>query len=208
MKSRPRLTYENVMVTLLAFVVLFGGGAYAAGKLGKNSVGTKQLRKNAVTSAKVKNRTLLAKDFADGVLPQPEVPSDPEVPPRTTSGFQALGSVNYDKFSSRLFGSTVVTRPVPPGAYFATSTVSVQTVNPVATNVTCRLTNGPSATTRTQVVRADTEPENFTLTALFEVAAGQDLELQCHKLDPASSARVLTANIVAVQVHDVAGFSD
>ena len=36
MRSRPQLTYANVMVTLLAFVVLFGGGAYAATKLMKD----------------------------------------------------------------------------------------------------------------------------------------------------------------------------
>jgi len=37
--------------------------------LPKNSVGTAQLKKNAVTSANVKNRTLLAADFAKGQIP-------------------------------------------------------------------------------------------------------------------------------------------
>jgi len=43
----------------------------AAGRLalGRNSVGTAQLKKNAVTSAKVKNRSLLATDFKAGQLP-------------------------------------------------------------------------------------------------------------------------------------------
>jgi Collagen triple helix repeat (20 copies) len=49
-----KLTYSNVMVTVLAFVVLAGGTAYAAGEmLPKNSVGTKQLAKEAVTPAKL-----------------------------------------------------------------------------------------------------------------------------------------------------------
>lgn len=43
------------MVTILAFVVLGGGVAYAAGQLGKKSVGTKQLRISAVTTALIKN---------------------------------------------------------------------------------------------------------------------------------------------------------
>lgn len=53
---RPRLTYANVMVTILAFIVL-GGGAYAAGKaaLKRNSVGTKQIKNGAVTGPKIKN---------------------------------------------------------------------------------------------------------------------------------------------------------
>jgi hypothetical protein len=50
-----KLTYANVMVTILAFIVLGAGGAYAASQLGKNSVGTKQLKKSAVTAAKIKN---------------------------------------------------------------------------------------------------------------------------------------------------------
>ena len=201
MRVRPKLTYANVMVTLLAFVVLFGGGAFAASRLGKNSVGTKQLKKNAVTTAKVKNATLKSKDFADGVLPE------------TSNGFQASGSVNYDAFSSSLFGSTVVILEVPPGSYLATASVEAQTVNPVASKVDCRLINGgggsgPTATSRSQLVRADTEPENFTLTALFEVSAGQSLELQCSKEVPGSSARILAANIVAVRISDVSGTTD
>jgi hypothetical protein len=66
---RSRLTYANVMVTLLAFVVLGGGGAYAATQLGKNSVGTKQLKNGAVTGAKVKDGSLGAGDFKAGQLP-------------------------------------------------------------------------------------------------------------------------------------------
>ena len=45
------------MVVILTFIVL-GGGAYAAIKLPKNSVGTKQLKKGAVTKAKIKKSTL------------------------------------------------------------------------------------------------------------------------------------------------------
>jgi hypothetical protein len=53
-KIRPRLTYANVMVTVLMFIVL-GGAAYAAPKLHKNSVGSRQLKKKAVTTPKIKN---------------------------------------------------------------------------------------------------------------------------------------------------------
>ena len=55
-RIKPKLTYANVMVTVLAFIVL-GGVAVAAGvqALKKNSVGTKQLKNGAVTTAKIKN---------------------------------------------------------------------------------------------------------------------------------------------------------
>ena len=41
-RFRPRLTYANVMVTIIAFIVL-GGGAYAAFHLPKNSVRSKNI---------------------------------------------------------------------------------------------------------------------------------------------------------------------
>jgi hypothetical protein len=53
----------------LALFIVLGGGAYAAIKLPANSVGTKQLKKNAVTTAKVKDHSLLTKDFKTGQIP-------------------------------------------------------------------------------------------------------------------------------------------
>jgi hypothetical protein len=66
---RSRLTYSNVIASLALFVAL-GGGAYAAIKIPKNSVGTAQIKSNAVISSKVKDRSLLALDFKGGQLPQ------------------------------------------------------------------------------------------------------------------------------------------
>ena len=43
-----RLTYANVMSTLAVFLVLAGGTAFAASNLGKNSVGTRELKPKAV----------------------------------------------------------------------------------------------------------------------------------------------------------------
>jgi Collagen triple helix repeat (20 copies) len=66
---RNKLTYANVMATILGFVVLGGGAAYAATQLPKNSVGTKQLQNGAVTAEKVKSGSLMASNFAPGQLP-------------------------------------------------------------------------------------------------------------------------------------------
>ena len=52
-RIRGSLTYANVMVTILAVVVLGGGTAYAVTELPKESVGTKQLQRGAVTPAKL-----------------------------------------------------------------------------------------------------------------------------------------------------------
>ena len=59
-RIRSSLTYSNVMVTVLALVVLGGGTAYAAAHLGKESVGARQLKKGAVTTATVDDVDIVA----------------------------------------------------------------------------------------------------------------------------------------------------
>jgi hypothetical protein len=63
------LTFANVMAAAAVFLALGGTSYAAAGKLGKNSVKGKNIAKNAITSPKVKNGSLLAKDFKAGQLP-------------------------------------------------------------------------------------------------------------------------------------------
>lgn len=64
---RSRLTYANVISTLCLFIVL-GGGAYAATQLPKNSVGTKQLKSNAVTGQKIKKATIDASKLTPAAM--------------------------------------------------------------------------------------------------------------------------------------------
>jgi hypothetical protein len=54
-RLRSKLTYANVISTLALFLVIAGGSAFAAGKLAKNSVGTKQIKNAAITTAKIKD---------------------------------------------------------------------------------------------------------------------------------------------------------
>ena len=56
------------MATVAVFLAL-GGGAYAALKLPSNSVGSQQLKRNAVTSSKVSNGSLQLGDFKVGQIP-------------------------------------------------------------------------------------------------------------------------------------------
>jgi hypothetical protein len=67
-KLRSRLTFANV-VSMIALFIALGGTGYAAAKLPRNSVGTQQLKSNAVTGAKVKNGALSPADFKAGSLP-------------------------------------------------------------------------------------------------------------------------------------------
>ena len=58
-----------MIVACIALMVAMGGTGYAAIRLPRNSVGAKQIKRNAVTSSKVRNGSLLSADFAAGQLP-------------------------------------------------------------------------------------------------------------------------------------------
>jgi len=78
---RRRLPSPAMLVACVALIVALGGVSYAAGVLPKNSVGTAQLKKNAVTATKVKNQSLMAADFRAGQLPTgPQGPAGPQGP--------------------------------------------------------------------------------------------------------------------------------
>ena len=226
-RLRDKLTYANVMVTLLAFVVLGGGMAVAAGKLGRNTVGTPQLKPGAVTSAKVKDGSLRAKDLDADFWTHPAVAAPagpkgdrgpegpqgqegrrgPEGPRGPSDGFQAQGS--FDELSATLFANQVVSLEVEPGSYFAIATVEADTENEFPGGINCRLINGvggagSTAVQRFQGIRAD-GVDNMTLASEFQVAAGQDLNLQCNRDGDSEKVRVIAANVVAVQIAEFSG---
>jgi hypothetical protein len=87
-RFRLRLTYANVISTLALFLVLSGGAAYAASHVPANSVGTKQLRKAAVTGAKVEDGSLSGADLWGG-----SVAGDRIAPGSITGGQIAPGSL-------------------------------------------------------------------------------------------------------------------
>jgi len=58
------------VLAVIAIVLALGGTGYAISRLPKNSVGGPQLKKNAVSTKKVKDHSLRAKDFRAGQLPK------------------------------------------------------------------------------------------------------------------------------------------
>lgn len=82
-KHRPS---PAMVIAIVALIVALGGTGYAAIKLPANSVGTAQLKKDAVTSLKVKNGSLLAGDFKAG-----QIPAGPEGPAGSPGGAGPAG---------------------------------------------------------------------------------------------------------------------
>src|SRR4029079_9726485 len=62
MRGRLRPS-PSMVVAFIALFVAIGGSSYAVTRLPAGSVGTKQLKKNAVPGAKVKNRSLTAAEI-------------------------------------------------------------------------------------------------------------------------------------------------
>ena len=81
------LSAVALLVALLGATPL--GEAAMEAALPRGSVGTEELRDGAVTGAKVKDRSLLARDFKSGQLPR-----GPQGPPGTIAGMEASGDLS------------------------------------------------------------------------------------------------------------------
>jgi hypothetical protein len=79
-----------LVIACLALAVALGGTGYAAIVLPANTVGTAQLKNNAVNSLKVKNASLLKADFKPGQLPVG--PVGPQGPPGPAGAAGAAGA--------------------------------------------------------------------------------------------------------------------
>jgi hypothetical protein len=90
--SRPS---PALAVALVALVVAMGGTSYAAITLPAKSVGTKQLKKGAVTTKKIKDASLQSVDFAPGQLPAgPQGPKGDKGDPGT-NGVNGLNGATH-----------------------------------------------------------------------------------------------------------------
>jgi hypothetical protein len=104
-RLRVHLTYANVTATLALFLVLAGGSAFAAGRLAKNSVGTKQLKNAAVSAAKIRKGAVTPTKLSAGAkatLTGPHGPVGPQGPqgergPQGPKGDQGPGGPKGDE---------------------------------------------------------------------------------------------------------------
>ena len=102
-----------LVISCIALLLALGGTGYATVlQVPKNSVGTAQLKNSAVTSTKVKNRTLLRADFAPGQIPAgPRGPAGPVGPagPAGAAGVSGLERVESTSAVNSLTTKTQTT---------------------------------------------------------------------------------------------------
>jgi hypothetical protein len=210
-RLRGSLSYSNVMVTLLALLVLGGGTAYAASHLGKESVGARQLKKGAVTPAKISKvtaATLTGKQGSTGPA-GPKGDNGAQGPSGIVRAFRKSNGIRpAAHLGTSLFGTEVLSLAVPPGRYFVTTNLGLRAFT-VADSVSCRLINGhgggesegPDAE---QALPVGSE-ENLTMSDLFVVRPGQELNVECSRDQAGSTVEVRDINIIAVEVQQTVG---
>jgi hypothetical protein len=142
-----------MVVALIALFVALGGGAYAAFKLPKNSVGTKQIKRHAVTPPKLSKKTIKQLAGKQGPPGLPGAAGEPGAPGP---------------------GAKLLALDVPPGAatYTALGPAGAYTLlvrcTAASTNVTADLAvAGPAgAVEETRKVSANVEVFSESLPAI------------------------------------------
>jgi hypothetical protein len=216
-RIRGSLTYSNVMVTVLVLLVLGGGTAYAAAHLGKETVGARQLKKGSVTPAKLSKASVATLAGPTGPKGSegatgPQGPKGNNGPSGIVRAFRVSNEIRpAAKLGTSLFGTEVLSLAVPPGRYFVTADLGLQAFT-AADTANCRLINGhggpesegPDAEQALPVGSA----ENLTMSDLFFVRPGQELNVECSRGNAGSTVQVGDINIVAVQVQETVGTFD
>jgi hypothetical protein len=215
-RIRGSLTYSNVMVTVLALLVLGGGTAYAAAHLGKESVGSRQLKKGAVTPAKLSKASLSTltgpKGSTGATGPQgPKGDAGSQGPSGIVRAFRRSNEIRpAAKLGTSVFGTEVLSLAVPSGRYFVTANLGLTAS--VADTAICRLINGHGGSESEGPDAEQSLPawsaENLAMSDLFFVRPGQELNVECSHSNAGSTVQVSDINIVAVQVQETVGTFD
>jgi len=105
LKGRFRLSFTNVLVTVAFFAALAGTSYAAIQVTGKN------IKDNTVTGAKIKDLSLLAKDFKRGLL------ESSKAAPLNSAAYEASRDVGPTNIPAGSDFTTIATLNVPAGPY-------------------------------------------------------------------------------------------
>jgi hypothetical protein len=189
----------------IALVLAASGGAYAATQLPKNSVGSRELAPNAVSSSKVKNGSLVSKDFRAGQLPAGERGS------QGLQGLQGPKGDNGDRGPSDAFNETSPfgqLTNLPAGSYQINGKAEFSGATGLAAfdcTLTAAPTAGGAATTldhsrATATTSTGTTDFALPLQATVTFAQAQNLSMNCVGGGAGGSFSINNVRLSAVQV--------
>jgi hypothetical protein len=204
---RRHLTYANVVASLALFLAL-GGAAFAATQLPRNSVGTGQLKPEAVTAGKIAKKT--RNQLRGSTGPQGPQGKTGKTGPKGATGAKgaqgaqgAKGATGADGTGPafEVFGTlktigagatTIVGENLGAGAYVSSANVVVEATAPGT--VTCTLSSGGEASANFGVVGQIT---TLSLSATRTLGAAAAETLTCSAPEGATAKY---ANLIATQV--------
>ncbi len=200
---RRHLTYANVAATLALFLAL-GGAAYAATQLPRNSVGTAQLKREAVTAGKIAKKT--RNQLRGTAGPQgPQGKTGKQGPKGATGARGAQGARGEkgepgDLPAFEVFGTlkpigtgatTVLAENLGIGSYVVSANVAVEAA--AEGTVTCTLNGGGEAIAKLGA----TETTTLSLSVARTLNTAGPATLTCLATGEAIAKY---ANLVATQV--------
>ena len=206
---KDKLLHPATVISLIALFVALSGTSYAISQLPKNSVGNKQLKKNAVTADKVKDRSLLAKDFKAGQLPKgakgdagpngaagPSGAAGPTGSRGPSDGY--VGNRNptplLDLTAS--FQTVTTSQQLPAGSYIAVARVNL--VSGGASGIICSF--GDDAVQSLNLGAGTQMP--LTLASGFKLNEAGKITAGCQRVS--GSVSVAQASVVATRVESLA----
>ena len=169
----------SLIVSIIALVVALGGASYAAIKIPKNSVGTKQIKNRAVTSSKVKDGSLLLTDFKSG-----------QVKPNAWEG-------NKDGTPQPIpstFSTIINTAVLPKGNYVLLGRANVIGGGSVVNRIICSLGNDAAQ----NFTVGTTEVFPLSMNGTISVTSPEAASLSC--LKTAGDPEVAQAHVIAIPV--------
>jgi hypothetical protein len=175
---KRRIT-PSLVVSIIALVVALGGASYAAIQIPKNSVGTKQLKNRAVNSNKVKDGSLLLKDFKSG-----------QVKPNAWEGSKDATLTPISSSFSPIVSTNVLTK----GNYVVLARANVIGGGSVLNRMICSVGNDAAQ----NFTVGQTEVFPLSMSGTFSPTTPQTVSLSC--LKSAGNPQIAQARVIAIPV--------
>jgi hypothetical protein len=217
-RLRARLTYANVVATLALVVALAGGTAFAATQvLPKNSVGSRQLKKGAVTPVKLSKAaksTLTGPVGPRGTTGAPGAKGEtgakggigPIGPSTVYAGFYD-GGISFEN-DSWPAATTIVTLPELPAGAYAIQAKMVATSNSTADDLTeCILDAEGDTDSESDYLGlggGDTSFAPFSMQVVHTFTKPGEVTIECGHVRTGTPAGINNIKITAIRVGSIA----